>query len=323
MPLGNGCCVRKGTMVFSPPVNLDASPPGPPVNGVGLVADVFASSPPFTGGEGGDIFLTPIESLDPGDYVCSHDGHPHKIIRTIRKPYTGTMYGIRNSASLATLWLTAGHRILVRRRRYIFSGEQNWNHNPHESFEKARTLRKNTTNAENALWQKLRGKQFGVKFRRQHPIGPYIVDFFSPERALIIEVDGDSHFTADAIVYDDKRTEYLTASGITVVRFTNHDIATNLEGVCERLLSLIGETAEDFREDAFWLAAEHLRIDDVVYHGSLLASVTITDILSEETFEDVFGLEVEGVDSFLTVVCAVHDCGSGAGTRLGSCEALA
>jgi len=317
-------CVRKGTMVVTPPQpprkrggaktasgGEFKSVPAPASDCPPVYEGEFAfSPPPFTGGPGGDAF-TPIESLNSGDYVYSHDGQPHKIIRTIRKPYTGTMFGIRHSASPATLWLTEDHRVLVKRRRYIFSGERNWSHNPHESFEKARKLRNNTTAAENLLWQKLRGKQFGVKFRRQHPIGPYIVDFFSPERALIIEVDGDSHFTDKAIVYDEKRTQFLTASGISVVRFTNLDIATNLEGVCERLLSIVGEAAEEFKDDAFWLAVEHLRTGDVVYQGSLLESASISEIVTEDTCEDVFDLEVEGAHSFLTEVCAVHNCGSG------------
>ncbi len=300
-------CVRRGTMVVTPPC--------PPVNGgefssLSFDSSSASSSPPFTGGLGGEVF-TPVEALKPGEYVYSHDGMPHRIIRTIRKTYSGTMYGIRHAASSTTLWLTADHRVLVKRRQYVFSGGRNWTHNPHESFEKARALRNNTTTSENTLWQKLRGKQFGVKFRRQHPIGPYIVDFFSPERALIIELDGDSHFTADAIEYDQKRTEYLTASGVTVVRFTNHDIAANLEGVCERLLSIIGETAYGFREDAFWLPAEHLQPDDVVYQGALLEPIVIADILTEHTTEDVYDLEIEGAHSFLTEVCAVHNCGSG------------
>jgi len=319
-------CVRKGTKVLTPPT--------PPVNGGGLEPSLSSSSgfacccvddsvnggrlepslssPPFTGGQGGEAFeLTPIESLNPGDYVFSHDGQPHKIIRTIRKPYKGVMYGIRHSASATTLWLTEEHRVLVKRRRYTFTGECNWSHNPHESFEKARKLRNNTTDAENRLWQKLRSKQLGIKFRRQHPIGPYVVDFFSPVRALVIELDGDSHFTDDALRYDAQRTEFLNAAGLTVVRYTNHDVSSNIDGVCASLLSLIGETAGEFKEDAYWLAAEHIRVGDTVYHGNQLHPVIVEEIISEATDEEVYDLEVEGAHSFLTEVCAVHNCGSG------------
>ena len=84
--------------------------------------------------------------------------------------------------------------------------------------EKARALRKKQTDAEAKIWHVVRAKQItDLKFRRQHPIQPYIVDFICPEKKLIIELDDGQH--ADAIEYDEKRTLFLESKGYTVIRF--------------------------------------------------------------------------------------------------------
>jgi len=98
-------------------------------------------------------------------------------------------------------------------------------------------LRNNATAAEQQLWELLkRGNLGGHKFRRQHSVGPYIVDFYCPAWKLALELDGDSHFTDEAVVYDQERTAYLHTLGITVLRFLNTDVYENAEAVCERIL---------------------------------------------------------------------------------------
>ncbi|NJN61943.1 MAG: hypothetical protein HC795_10770 [Coleofasciculaceae cyanobacterium RL_1_1] len=84
-----------------------------------------------------------IENLRPGDWVIGHDGQPHQIIRTIAKPYRGTMIGIRHRHSDAWLWVTAEHRILCQRRNLDYGGNNTWKHIPQHHFDRARTLRKN------------------------------------------------------------------------------------------------------------------------------------------------------------------------------------
>ena len=99
---------------------------------------------------------------------------------------------------------------------------------------KARLLRKNSTDAEKQLWQKLRNRQLnGFKFRRQAPIGTYIVDFSCSDLKLIVEVDGGQH--AEQQRYDSARTEYLESLGFTVIRFWNNEVLTNIDGVLETL----------------------------------------------------------------------------------------
>jgi very-short-patch-repair endonuclease len=100
-----------------------------------------------------------------------------------------------------------------------------------EIFYKASMLRKNMTETENKLWQLIRNKQLGVKFRRQHPLGPYVVDFYSHEIRLIIEVDGKYHFTEPQKEMDKSRDEKIIASGCRILRFTDDQIDFNLNDV--------------------------------------------------------------------------------------------
>lgn len=92
-------------------------------------------------------------------------------------------------------------------------------------------LRNNATQPEQKLWTILRGKQLGVKFRRQHGIGHYIVDFYSPEAKLVLEIDGDSHYNTAAQQHDVQRDAYLQRLGLRVLRFSNLEINQNLAGV--------------------------------------------------------------------------------------------
>jgi len=94
-----------------------------------------------------------------------------------------------------------------------------------------RTLRNRPTVAENKLWYFLKSQQLGMKFRRQYGIGQYIVDFYSPELRLVIEVDGDSHETKEAISNDVNRQKDIEVLGIKVIRFTNDEVLKNMEGV--------------------------------------------------------------------------------------------
>jgi very-short-patch-repair endonuclease len=107
----------------------------------------------------------------------------------------------------------------------------------HKQVKRARGLRRASTEAEKLLWQKLRARQLGgAKFRRQTPIGPYIVDFVSFEHRLVVEIDGGQHNMPQGRQHDLKRTAWLEAQGFRVLRFWNNQVLTNLEGVLERTL---------------------------------------------------------------------------------------
>ncbi|MBI4918249.1 MAG: endonuclease domain-containing protein [Acidobacteria bacterium] len=98
--------------------------------------------------------------------------------------------------------------------------------------ERARQLRRASTDAERALWRVLRARGIGPKFRRQEPIGPYIVDFVALDERVVIELDGGQHAESRS---DPARDAYLRAQGFTVLRFWNSDVLTNLEGVVSRI----------------------------------------------------------------------------------------
>lgn len=103
-----------------------------------------------------------------------------------------------------------------------------------QALEYAIELRKNMTDAENALWYYLQNKQMhGVKFRKQSPIGNYIVDFISFEEKLIIELDGGQHLESSNTKQDEKRDRFLRNAGFNVLRFYNNEIFENIEGVLE------------------------------------------------------------------------------------------
>ena len=94
-------------------------------------------------------------------------------------------------------------------------------------LEFAKTMRHNATDAENLMWQLLRNKRFmNLKFRRQHVIKPYIVDFYCHEIGLVVELDGSQHNTDDSKEYDTERTQFLEALGLTMVRYYYEAINT-------------------------------------------------------------------------------------------------
>ena len=104
-------------------------------------------------------------------------------------------------------------------------------------------LRKNSTDAERLLWRHLRDRRLkGHKFRRQHVIGRYIVDFVCPIEKLIVEVDGGQH--ASRLAYDACRTRYLASQGYRVARFWNHDVLRDVDSVLLVILRSIEEEGE-------------------------------------------------------------------------------
>ena len=100
--------------------------------------------------------------------------------------------------------------------------------------EKAKELRKNMTPAEKRLWYGYL-RTFKFRFLRQRPIDNFIVDFFCAQLRLVIEADGESHFTDDGKDYDWERTQILEGYGLKVLRFTNDEVLKDWEGVCRRI----------------------------------------------------------------------------------------
>ncbi len=115
------------------------------------------------------------------------------------------------------------------------------------TFEKARELRHNLTEAEAALWQALRMHRLeDIHFRRQQAVGPYVVDFCAPRIKLIIEVDGGQH--KDQLEYDTERTDFLRSKGYMVLRFWNDEVLNHIDKVLHEIARAIGEKKQPPKE---------------------------------------------------------------------------
>jgi very-short-patch-repair endonuclease len=112
-------------------------------------------------------------------------------------------------------------------------------HYPHYLVGLSRTLRGNSTDAEVVLWKFLRRHNFGgLKFKRQHPIGRYIVDFYCRELALVVELEGSIHDTNDQMEYDAERFQELEARGLRIMRIPNSEVFDNVQDVLKKIESV-------------------------------------------------------------------------------------
>ena len=107
---------------------------------------------------------------------------------------------------------------------------------PSLQIERARHLRRNLSRVELRVWLRLRGRQLRAKFRRQHPIGPYIADFACPSAHLVVELDGDTHQNE---AYDIHRDKWMESRGWTVLRFALQEVDENLDSVIEAIYSRV------------------------------------------------------------------------------------
>ena len=123
-----------------------------------------------------------------------------------------------------------------------------------EIIEKARFLRNNLTLAEKRLWEKINNEKIqGLKFRRQHPLKSYIIDFYCVKLKLAIEVDGSNHFKKRQSEYDRERTYELNELGITEIRFNNEEVFKNIDAVINKIEVVVHEllkvTPNPLKED--------------------------------------------------------------------------
>ncbi|MBL8079273.1 MAG: DUF559 domain-containing protein [Anaerolineales bacterium] len=112
----------------------------------------------------------------------------------------------------------------------------------------ARELRQPQTPAEATLWRYLRNRNLQYKFRRQHPIDFFIIDFYCAEAKLLIEIDGASHLVKGQIEYDQARTEYLEELGYKVIRFTNDDVRYSINEVTSEIIRVVQKRIEEMNK---------------------------------------------------------------------------
>ena len=122
------------------------------------------------------------------------------------------------------------------KKDHPFHDESMFKGAPPDSFAKAKLLRDNMTDAEKLLWEKLKNNQLkGFKFRRQHPIHIYIVDFYCHKLKLIIEIDGGYHDSKEQKILDEERSEILKFQELEIIRFTNEEVFGNIEFVVKKI----------------------------------------------------------------------------------------
>jgi very-short-patch-repair endonuclease len=122
---------------------------------------------------------------------------------------------------------------------------------------RAREMRQPQTPAETTLWRVLKNQKTGYKFRRQHPIYRFIIDFYCARAKLLIEIDGDYHLQPDQMEYDTARTDYLQELGYKVIRFTNNDVRYNLNAVVGEICRIVESRITEMRSQSHTLLSSH------------------------------------------------------------------
>ncbi len=328
--------VVKGTLVLSPqPPDLGGLKPvpetgraeqtlpspnlyGPKESPIQEISQIEQSPPPpeIGGTEGGSmpervLYARPIESIQSGDLVIGYDGQPHRVLSTQSRRYHGPMITIQHDQSDQTLTLTADQLILTQRKVQQITPNGNWSGIPPDHFTYARTLRKEASPPERVLWRFLRNEQLGVKFRRQHPIGPYIADFYTREASLVVEVDGCAiHGSPEQAAYDAERDRFMQNLGLTVLRIPARDVLHQTQSVVSLILTYTREqilTNDRYKQ---WRCAKNIKVGDTIYRGPELSACKVTDITKFESVQDVVELEVEDAHYCMSIMTLVHNSAS-------------
>ena len=259
-------------------------------------------SPPVYGGIKGG--LVPIETIRKGDLIINQDGEFNPVSRIIRKSYTGPLIQMQHSASNSVLLLTPDHPVLSNPRPPTLEGNRDWSSIPPGHIERCRQLRRESTPPERLLWTALKARRTSYKFRRQHPIGPYIVDFYCREARLVVEIDGETHYTEDGIASDKQRDAFLNELELLVMRISAHEVGVDLECVRTAIKEKCKHRIES-RESFYGLKAFSLQMGDLVIFRPGLKPVAITGLEETVCTGDIYDLEIDGMGSYLTEVCVV------------------
>jgi very-short-patch-repair endonuclease len=286
-PLSHARCVRRRTEILvavRPPAGgeLEVGPAGRDSEAV-LRAAAFA----------------PIDSLRPGDVVVTHWGGLRHVLALLENVHRGPIIGLRRRGSAATLWITPEHRIATPLPPLP---------RPETRRESVRMLRAEPTRSEEVLWQSLRGDHVAHRFRRQHPLGPFVVDFYCPSVRLAIEVDGSVHDGPDQQAYDRFRQEMIEAYRVVFLRVRSGEVERRPTQVLAAIAAAVARRAQSVCYDVCWVPARDLRVGAEVLHRGRRSRAAIESVFCEETLETVFDLAVQDDNSYVTRVSTVRSC---------------
>ncbi|MGO9569972.1 MAG: DUF559 domain-containing protein [Desulfomonilaceae bacterium] len=254
------------------------------------------------GARDGEVESTPIESLRPGDLVLTHCNRMMPVLEVVSRQYTGEMLEVEFSGASKLLCITPHHPVAgVAPALPPFLAQ----------VSVARHLRKNQTVAETHMWSLLRKKQLGARFRRQHPMGPFILDFYAPEVRLAIEVDGAVHDFAEQKEYDNFRQKLIEQHNTEFMRFRNSELEDAPEAVAVQVEAKVTERRSQFDHKVQWVPAGELRPGMSVFACGQRDVLIVKGIRRFSTTETVYNLRVAEDNSYVTETCTVHNCGSG------------
>jgi adenine-specific DNA-methyltransferase len=247
----------------------------------------------------------PVESVHIGQWALTGSGILHRITQISAIVYRAPVIGLRHADCNETLWLADHWQVLAVMRPRSLGGQRNWKGSPPTTLTKSRQLRQSMTWPERVLWQTLRNKAIGFKFRRQHPIGPYIADFYSRDAALVIEIDGaEAHGSDDARLYDHQRDDYMRSLGLGVLRVSARDVMHDISGTYDLVRRTCMQRTSAAR--AHWCAASDLVLGDLVFRTQRAQGIPLVQIVQKQADTMIWTIQVEEGCSVVTQMCIVR-----------------
>lgn len=250
-----------------------------------------------------------IEEMHAGTWVLDHYHKPARVARVHTHRYRGTIISVDVEGVDEVLRVTPD-QLMLSQRRVQRTGA--WEEHSPMQFARARVLRNAASPPERKLWELLRNEGAGVKFRRQHPIGPFIADFYSRQAGIVVEIDGETHYaTSQARASDQDRDRYMDHLGLRILRFTAHDVGSDPEAVIRSIAEACREAVLLDAPEMQWILAKNLRAADCVYATVGGTARRVQRIDQRGTDELMVDMELEDSPAFMGNVCAVHHRANG------------
>jgi len=224
------------------------------------------------------------------------------ILEVLSRQYTGDMLEVKLAGVAEPLCITPNHPVACVAPRLPEIQART---------STARRLRRNQTDAEKRLWSLVRKEHLGTRFRRQHPMGPFVLDFYAPEARVAIEVDGSVHDQTEQQAYDQFRQELIEQYDVEFLRFSNGEVESQAEAVTALVAQKVRERVARFDHKVRWVPAGDLRPGMAVFGDGQREMRIVQVVRRFSTTETVYNLRVAEDNSYVTEICTVHNCGSG------------
>jgi len=247
-----------------------------------------------------------IESLARGDLVMGHRGRPCTVMSVSHRQHRGRLVGLRRRGCCDTLWLTPESLVATPLPALpAFEADT----------DTARRLRRNSTLSEATLWQALRERGTARKFRRQHPMGPFVLDFFCPALRLAVEIDGGIHAAPNRADYDRFRQQLIEGYHVLLVRLRSDELEDRLSDAVTKITVAAARRATQVSYDLGWVAAGDLSVGDPILFGRSRKEARIVETTAEVRDTSVCDLLIDQDESCITEVCILRAVGASPASR--------